>query len=230
MGYLYLLCVALMFSFGGTCVKLISPYYAPEFITFFRFITGVILLLLLKLAKRQKFPENFGNLLRENWKWILFGATGDTITDSPVVHIVSARVVEMTAGKGTPYFGELATPELTVRGKTVSWNAVEHADSYSLVIKNELGALITRTLTETSFDFSILTVEEELRIEVTAMGANYYNSETAVVTFMLSNDSGEKKGCGCDSAIGASSAAAAVVVMALAVLLCKRRKTNHENI
>ena len=32
MGYLYLLCVALMFSFGGTCVKLISPYYAPEFI------------------------------------------------------------------------------------------------------------------------------------------------------------------------------------------------------
>ena len=161
---------------------------------------------------------------------ILFGATGDTITDSPVVHIVSARVVEMTAGKGTPYFGELATPELTVRGKTVSWNAVEHADSYSLVIKNELGALITRTLTETSFDFSILTVEEELRIEVTAMGANYYNSETAVVTFMLSNDSGEKKGCGCDSAIGASSAAAAVVVMALAVLLCKRRKTNHENI
>lgn len=75
MGYLYLLCVALMFSFGGTCVKLISPYYGPEFITFFRFITGVVFLLLLKLAKRQRFPKNFGNLLRENWKWILFGAT-----------------------------------------------------------------------------------------------------------------------------------------------------------
>ena len=27
MGYLYLLCVALMFSFGGTFVRLIKPYY-----------------------------------------------------------------------------------------------------------------------------------------------------------------------------------------------------------
>ena len=43
MGYVYLLCVALMFSFGGTCVKLISPYYAPEFITFFRFIRYFLL-------------------------------------------------------------------------------------------------------------------------------------------------------------------------------------------
>ncbi len=75
MGYVYLLCVALMFSFGGTCVKLISPYYAPEFITFFRFITGVLFLLLLKLAKRQKFPKQFGRLILENWKWIVFGAT-----------------------------------------------------------------------------------------------------------------------------------------------------------
>ena len=75
MGYLYLLCVALMFSFGGTCVKLISPYYGPELITFFRFITGVFFLLLLKGFKRQSFPHNFKELLRQNFKWILFGAT-----------------------------------------------------------------------------------------------------------------------------------------------------------
>lgn len=74
MGYLYLLCVALMFSFGGTCVKLISPYYGPEIITFFRFATGVVFLLLLKGAKRQKFPKNFKELLRRNCGWILFGA------------------------------------------------------------------------------------------------------------------------------------------------------------
>ena len=47
MGYFYLLCVALLFSFGGTCVKLISPYFNAGFITFFRFVVGVFFLLLL---------------------------------------------------------------------------------------------------------------------------------------------------------------------------------------
>ena len=59
MGYLYLLCVALMFSFGGTCVKLIKPYFGPSYITCFRFLVGVVFLLLLKIVKRQKFPDNF---------------------------------------------------------------------------------------------------------------------------------------------------------------------------
>ena len=48
MGYVYLLCVALMFSFGGTCVKLISPYFNASWITFFRFFIGVVWLLILK--------------------------------------------------------------------------------------------------------------------------------------------------------------------------------------
>lgn len=73
MGYLYLLCVALMFSFGGTCVKIISPYFGPEYITFFRFIFGVAFLLLLKAWKKDHFPENFRKLLKQNWRWILFG-------------------------------------------------------------------------------------------------------------------------------------------------------------
>ena len=47
-GYIYLFIVALMFSFGGTWVKLIQPYFDSAFITFFRFVIGVLWLLLLK--------------------------------------------------------------------------------------------------------------------------------------------------------------------------------------
>lgn len=74
MGYLYLLCVALMFSFGGTCVKLIKPYFGPSYITCFRFLVGVVFLLLLKIVKRQKFPDHFLQILKANACWILFGA------------------------------------------------------------------------------------------------------------------------------------------------------------
>ncbi len=74
MGYLYLLCVALMFSFGGTCVKLISPFFSPAYITFFRFAVGVFFLLLLKAVKRQRFPQDFFVLARTVLGWILFGA------------------------------------------------------------------------------------------------------------------------------------------------------------
>ena len=74
MGYIYLLCVAVMFSFGGTCVKLINPYFGPEYITCFRFIVGVFFLLLLKGIKRQPFPRNFRQSLKTCGGWILFGA------------------------------------------------------------------------------------------------------------------------------------------------------------
>ncbi|MDO4268463.1 MAG: DMT family transporter [Eubacteriales bacterium] len=74
MGYLYLFCVALMFSFGGTCVKLISPYFSASFITFFRFFVGVMWLLLLKLTLRQHFRRDFKKALFTLGGWILFGA------------------------------------------------------------------------------------------------------------------------------------------------------------
>lgn len=74
MGYLYLLCVALMFSFGGTCVKLVSPYFSPAYITLFRFVVGVCFLLLLKVLKRQPFRRNFFSNVRLVMGWILFGA------------------------------------------------------------------------------------------------------------------------------------------------------------
>lgn len=74
MGYLYLLCVALMFSFGGTCVKLINPYFGAAYITFFRFAVGVGFLLLLKLIKRQHFRADYVRTVRLVFGWILFGA------------------------------------------------------------------------------------------------------------------------------------------------------------
>lgn len=74
MGYLYLFCVALMFSFGGTCVKLISPFFGPGYITFFRFAVGVLCLLLLKAVLRQRFPSNLKGAYKLVGGWILFGA------------------------------------------------------------------------------------------------------------------------------------------------------------
>ncbi len=74
MGYFYLLCVALLFSFGGTCVKLISPYFNAGFITFFRFVVGVFFLLLLKGVLRRRFQKDFWKTVRMAGGWIVFGA------------------------------------------------------------------------------------------------------------------------------------------------------------
>ena len=74
MGYLYLLSVALLFSFGGSCVKLIRPYFAPPMITFMRFAVGVGWLLLLKAVRRQRFRADFLQALRERWPVLAAGA------------------------------------------------------------------------------------------------------------------------------------------------------------
>ncbi|MBR3504717.1 MAG: DMT family transporter [Clostridia bacterium] len=74
MGYLYLMIVALMFSFGGTCVKLIRPYFTPSMITFMRFFVGVFWLLMLKALRRRRFRPDFAAAFRRRWKWLAFGA------------------------------------------------------------------------------------------------------------------------------------------------------------
>ena len=76
MGYLYLLAVAIMFSFGGTCSRMISPYFSAAYITFFRFFFGVIFLLLLKLILRQPFRKDYKVTVKQLIGWILFGAIG----------------------------------------------------------------------------------------------------------------------------------------------------------
>lgn len=74
MGYLYLMMVALLFSFGGTCVKMIRPYFTPPMITFMRFFVGVFWLLALKAVRRQRIRPDFRAALSRRWGWLLFGA------------------------------------------------------------------------------------------------------------------------------------------------------------
>ena len=74
MGYFYLGLVALLFSFGGACVKLIRPFFTPSMITFLRFLVGVFWLLALKLARRQRFRADFAPALKAKWGWLVFGA------------------------------------------------------------------------------------------------------------------------------------------------------------
>lgn len=105
MGYIYLLCVALMFSFGGTCVKLISPYFGPAYITFFRFAVGVFFLLLLKTVKRQRFRQDFFATVRLAAGWILFGAVSKWV----------AYLTENYALSHGPSYGNIVTqPAQTV--------------------------------------------------------------------------------------------------------------------
>ena len=74
MGYVYLLLVALMFSLGGTSVKMIRPFFAPSMITLMRFVVGGFWLLLLKGIKRKRFRPDFSRAFRKRWKWLVFGA------------------------------------------------------------------------------------------------------------------------------------------------------------
>ncbi len=105
MGYLYLLCVAIMFSFGGTCVRLISPYFGPAYITFFRFAVGVCFLLLLKAVKRQSWQKNFFSAVRLASGWILFGAAAKWV----------AYLTENYALSHGPSYGNIVTqPAQTV--------------------------------------------------------------------------------------------------------------------
>lgn len=79
MGIVYLLCVAIMFSFGGSCAKLISPYFSSEYITLFRFVVGVLFLLLFKLVRRQRLRSDFRSMLRACSGWLIFGAVSKAL-------------------------------------------------------------------------------------------------------------------------------------------------------
>ena len=105
MGYLYLLTVALMFSFVGTCNRLVSPYFSATLITFFRFFFGVICLLILKAVLRQPFRKNYKESVRLVIRWILFGAVGKWL----------AYLLENTGFTLGPSYGNIITePAQTV--------------------------------------------------------------------------------------------------------------------
>ncbi len=66
--------VALFFSFGGTSVKLIRPYFSPFMITFLRFFVAVFWLTGLKAVKRGRVRADFCSAFKIRWKWLVFGA------------------------------------------------------------------------------------------------------------------------------------------------------------
>lgn len=99
MGYFYLFAVAFMFSFGGTCVKLISPHFGPAYISFFRFAVGVCFLLLLKMIRRQHFRQDFLSTARQVLGWLLFGAAAKWV----------AYLTENYALSHGPSYGNIVT-------------------------------------------------------------------------------------------------------------------------
>ena len=114
MGYIYLILVALFFSFGGTCVKMIKPFFQPSMITFMRSFVGVLWLLGLKAVKRQPFRSDYKQSLGKKWGWLLFGAVTKFL----------AYTVENTAlSIGVSYGNILVHPVqivlLTILGATV---------------------------------------------------------------------------------------------------------------
>ncbi|MBQ9210679.1 MAG: DMT family transporter [Clostridia bacterium] len=82
MGYIYLLLVALMFSLGGTSVRMIRPFFSPSMITLMRFVVGVFWLLMLKLVKKKRFQPDFAQAFRKHWKWLAFGAVAKMVAYS----------------------------------------------------------------------------------------------------------------------------------------------------
>ena len=73
MGYFYLFIVALLFSFGGTWVRLIKPYFDSTFITFFRFVIGVLWLLLLKAVIQRSVRIDRKACTRHVLLWAFIG-------------------------------------------------------------------------------------------------------------------------------------------------------------
>jgi len=66
MQYFFLILIALMWSFTGTLVKIASQMVDSQMITFCRFFFGVIFLLIIILARKEK--VNF--YWRDKWIWI----------------------------------------------------------------------------------------------------------------------------------------------------------------
>lgn len=110
MGYVYLLFVAFMFSFVGTCVKTVSPHFSPEFVTFFRFSIGVLFLLLLKLIKNRKIHFDFF-CLKAVLPWVIFGG---------VVKWLAYLMENIALAQGASYSNIVLQPAQTITITVVS--------------------------------------------------------------------------------------------------------------
>ena len=119
---------------------------------------------------------------------IVFGVTSVLMGGTPEVKFESAYVYQITQGSGTAQLGQLTTPEVTVSAanKKVSWQPVDHAEKYIVILSNEFGTLLTEEVEDTTFSFDMLKAEGEYSVSVTAVASQYFNSETATSAFVLS--------------------------------------------
>lgn len=152
---------------------------------------------------------------------IVFGVTSVLMGGTPSVQIRNAYVYQLTEGSGTAQLGQLATPSVTVSAddKTVSWNAVEHAERYVVIISNEFGPLLTEEVEGTSYSFAMLEAAGEYSVSVTATAERYFNSESAAATFTLDGREGQPSGGLPAGAIAGIVIAAVVAAAGIGVLI-----------
>ncbi len=162
---------------------------------------------------------------------VIFGATSDGIAgvNSPVVKIKLAQLIEMTEGSGVAKLGTLDTPVVTVTNGVASWTAIPNAQAYVVVVSNELGVLISQTVTGTSFDCSAITRAGEYIVQVTATADTYYSSDTGSTTFTISEQASspeEPQKTGCSGAVGTASFAivGAILLIACGTVIFSRSK------
>jgi hypothetical protein len=171
---------------------------------------------------------------------VYFGATMGDSAGTPKVVITSAAVYQLTEGSGTPYFGELDKPVLAESGRVVTWAAVDNAQEYTVVAKNEAGVLETLRTSGLSYDGTKFIRAGVYTVEVTAMGANYYNSETSAISFEIAEDivtpppetttppggdTDKAAGCGCGGSLASAALSAGMLaLLGAAAILIKRRR------
>ena len=156
------------------------------------------------LASRKDGPTN--EVTGSHKVRVVFGVTADGFdgASDPIIKISLAQLIEMTPGAGVAKYGTLATPRVSVENQIVTWNAVENAQAYIVVVSNEAGVLLSVTVTDTTYDCTILKREGEYTVQVTATADNYYSSDTGSASFAIAEKeeppvtSGCKKGCKSD--------------------------------
>ena len=165
---------------------------------------------------------------------ILYGATaGDSgEVATPIIRYQESLVIELTEGHGTPIYGELDKPVVSVANKVITWNAVPNAAKYAIIVKNEYGPLINTVVTTTSYDVSIIEVEGTYTVEVTAIGDNYYNSETTIVEFTITeepiitpNPGNSCRGLGIG--LGVAGGCLSIAAAGILFLMIKKGKKTH---
>lgn len=142
----------------------------------------------IKTVLLSRYPENASVFTGSKLVRFNFGTTSGNPSDIPSARYKGAYIYEVIEGHGEPILGQLATPNVIVNGKVASWNAVPNATSYVFILKNDVGTLISKTITDLSYDFSIILAGGDYEVNVIAKGPNYFDSEAGIKIFELDSN------------------------------------------